>query len=167
MGLYNFQKRFVPFILSGKKTHTIRAIRAHPDKPGNILHLYTGLRQKDARLLMRVPCVRVEEIRIEPVFTEPGSPLLGDGIVWIDGEELDEIEKEALAVRDGFEDFSSMLHFWNGRLPFTGHIIHWTLPKSSAEFLPGTIPPKGRRAMSPKNALSGTRKGEGFAEHHR
>lgn len=50
MGLYNFQKRFVPFILSGAKTHTIRALRAHPDKPGDTLHLYTGLRQKGAKL---------------------------------------------------------------------------------------------------------------------
>lgn len=24
MGLYNFKKQFVPFILSGEKTHTIR-----------------------------------------------------------------------------------------------------------------------------------------------
>ena len=46
MGLYNFRERFAPFILSGKKTHTIRAVRIHPDKPGNILYLYTGLRTK-------------------------------------------------------------------------------------------------------------------------
>ena len=53
MGLYNFQARFVPFILNGAKTHTIRAIRTNPDKPGNTLHLYTGLRQKGARLLLQ------------------------------------------------------------------------------------------------------------------
>jgi len=46
VGLYNFRERFAPFILSGKKTHTIRAVRIHPDKPGNILYLYTGLRTK-------------------------------------------------------------------------------------------------------------------------
>jgi uncharacterized protein YqfB (UPF0267 family) len=38
MGLYNFQSRFVPKILAGEKTHTIRAVRANPDKPGNVLH---------------------------------------------------------------------------------------------------------------------------------
>ena len=41
MGLYNFKSQFVPAILSGTKTHTIRAVRANPDKPGNTLHLYT------------------------------------------------------------------------------------------------------------------------------
>ena len=56
MGLYNFQRRFVPKILAGENTHTIRGVRANPDKPGNILHLYTGLRRKGATLLMRVPC---------------------------------------------------------------------------------------------------------------
>jgi hypothetical protein len=28
MGLYNFEERFVPKILAGEKTHTIRAVRA-------------------------------------------------------------------------------------------------------------------------------------------
>jgi hypothetical protein len=114
MGLYNFQARFVPFILSGAKTHTIRAIRANPDKPGNTLHLYTGLRQKGARLLMRAPCVKVEEVEID-----------ANHFIKIDGEELSTDEYEALAVRDGFSSFHGMMEFWDGRLPFKGHIIHW------------------------------------------
>jgi hypothetical protein len=65
MALYNFQKRFIPMILNGKKRHTIRAKRKRPTKPGEVLHLYTGLRQKGAQLLMRVPCTRVEEIVID------------------------------------------------------------------------------------------------------
>ena len=121
MGLYNFQKRFVPMILAGEKTHTIRAVRANPDKPGNILHLYTGLRQKGARLLMRVPCVKVEEIVIDACGHECNC----DGSIQIDGTELNKSESEALAIRDGFENFDSMLDFWAGRLPFRGHIIHW------------------------------------------
>lgn len=121
MGLYGFQKRFVPFILSGEKTHTIRAHRAHPDKPGNTLHLYTGLRQKGARLLMRVPCVKVQEITIDAC----GHQCNCDGFVEIDDVELGESEREALAKRDGFESFDAMLDFWAGRLPFHGHIIHW------------------------------------------
>ena len=121
MGLYNFQARFVPFILSGRKTHTIRAVRAHPDKPGNTLHLYTGLRTKKARLLMRVPCVKVEEIAItsDAIFST------GTVFIEIDGVILSPDEKEQLARRDGFKDFEEMLAFWNGRLPFLGHIIHW------------------------------------------
>lgn len=118
MGLYNFKAQFVPFILSGAKTHTIRAIRAHADKPGNTLHLYTGLRQKGAKLLMRVPCVRVETIRIDRTGAR----------VTIDGIGLIPEECEQLAHRDGFKGFEEMLKFWTGRLPFTGHVIHWTAP---------------------------------------
>lgn len=118
MGIYNFQKRFVPFIESGAKTHTIRSIRRHPDKLGNTVHLYTGLRTKKAKLLMRARCVKIESIKIH--FTP-------DTIfhVSIDGEELNHTEKEALARRDGFHDFIEMMCFWDGRLPFVGHVIHW------------------------------------------
>lgn len=121
MGLYNFQSRFVPKILSGEKKHTIRATRANPDKAGNMLHLYTGLRQKGARLLMRVPCVKVEEIEIK-------DGAFGDenhASVTIDGVKLDRGERESLARRDGFANFEEMIQFWRGRLPFKGHIIHW------------------------------------------
>src|ERR1700679_3593720 len=71
MWLYNFQARFVPKILSREQAHTIRAVRANPDQPGNTLHLYTGLRHKGAKLLMRVPCVKLEEISID---SRDGSP---------------------------------------------------------------------------------------------
>jgi uncharacterized protein YqfB (UPF0267 family) len=118
MGIYNFQPRFVPAILAGRKTHTIRAVRRHPDKPGNVLHLYTGLRHKGAKLLMRVKCVAVEPIEI----SEAGIRINGDG--------LSLHECELLAKRDGFDDgFSQMLEFWGGRLPFLGQIIHWRTPK--------------------------------------
>ncbi|HVB59124.1 MAG TPA: hypothetical protein VNE63_22175 [Candidatus Acidoferrales bacterium] len=122
MGLYNFQPHFVPFILSGEKTHTIRAMRVHPDKPGDVLHLYTGLRHKGARLLMRVPCVKIEEIRIHgDDRTMPWDPFQ----IAINGIELGLDECEALARRDGFPDYHEMMKFWGGRLPFHGHIIHW------------------------------------------
>lgn len=120
MGLYNFQARFVPFIERGEKTHTIRAKRKYPDKVGNILHLYTGLRHKNARLLMRARCVMVEEIEILDL------PDWGP-VVRIDGAELDCGEAEQLAVRDGFPSFKEMLKFWEGRLPFKGDVVHWEL----------------------------------------
>jgi hypothetical protein len=131
MGLYNFQKRFVPFLLSGEKTHTIRAKRANPDKPGNTLHLYTGLRQKGARLLMRVSCVKVEEVEICEVQHATRSGVVPHFTVQIDGVYLDESDKEALARRDGFSNFAEMVKFWKeptNRLPFEGHIIHWKKP---------------------------------------
>jgi hypothetical protein len=120
MGLYNFQKRFVPLILDGRKTHTIRALRGYPDKPGNTMHLYTGLRQKGAKVLMRVQCVRVETILIT-----------ASGGVRIEGVYLSPDEREALARRDGFETYAEMLTFWRepkNRLPFRGQIFHWKKP---------------------------------------
>lgn len=119
MGLYNFKAQFVPHILSGEKQHTIRATRAHGDKPGSTMHLYTGLRQKGARLLARVPCVKVEEIRIE-------QQRIGDWPeIYIDGARLSGDERIALASKDGFPDFRTMVEFWKGRIPFAGHIYHW------------------------------------------
>lgn len=117
MGLYNFKARFVPMILSGNKTHTIRKARNHTDKPGSTMHLYTGLRQKNARLLMRVPCVRVENILITP-----------GGVIRINGVYLDPWESELLAKRDGFDSYADMIDFWRtpkNRLPFRGLIFHW------------------------------------------
>lgn len=125
MGLYNFQKRFVPFIESGEKTHTIRAKRARSPKVGETLHLYTGLRQKGARLLMRVLCTKVEEITIDAL---KGRSLKGMYEVTIDAMPLHSSEKKQLAIRDGFENFKEMMEFWEGRLPFEGHIIHWRKP---------------------------------------
>lgn len=127
MGLYNFQPRFVPFIESGEKTHTIRSYRAHSDGPGDTCHLYTGLRRRGARLLMRVPCVKIEGIEIAP------SPARLDVEVYVNMLRLDRSEKDALAKRDGFADFADMVTFWNGRLPFTGQIIHWDFQKRRME----------------------------------
>lgn len=125
MGLYNFKERFVPKILSGEKTHTIRANRINPDKPGSTLHLYTGLRTKKARLLMRVPCLRVDEISIS---LAPENLPFDDAarvFVTIDGTVLHRSECETLARRDGFDNFDEMLKFWDGRLPFYGRIVYW------------------------------------------
>lgn len=131
MGLYNFQARFVPFIRSGEKKHTIRAVRAHPDKPGNVLYLYTGLRTKEAKLIKRVECVKVETIEIH------GYSPTESGEVIIEGVTLSNDEREAFALRDGFQPsavakgrgqltaWANMLFFWDGRLPFKGQIIHW------------------------------------------
>ena len=117
MGLYGFKAQFVPKILAGEKTHTIRALRKHPDKPGNTLHLYTGLRHKGARLLMRVTCTKVRSITIDR-----------GGRIAIDGIQLSGDEEDRLARADGFVSYLEMMSFWVGRLPFEGHIIHWRKP---------------------------------------
>jgi len=121
MGLYNFQKRFVVPILAHKKKHTIRATRRHPDKVGNIAHLYTGLRTKKAMLLGRFPIVRIEEIEISGLDASPR--------IFVANVELSPDEREKLARLDGFKDFTEMKQFWKGRLPFKGQIIHWNPSK--------------------------------------
>jgi hypothetical protein len=114
MGIYNFQKRFVPMILSGAKTQTIRARRRYPDRTGDMLHLYTGLRQKGAKLLKRARCIQIQRITITR-----------RQCVLIDGDLLMADECDALAKLDGFESFADMMQFWDGRRPFVGQIIHW------------------------------------------
>ena len=134
MALLNFQLRFVPKIELGEKTHTIRAWRYRysrktqqrevlPIRAGETLHLYTGCRQPSARCLMRVPCSRVESIKINAQTS---------GMVEIDGVPLDHSEREQLAVRDGFDGWDAMLAFWEDRLPFSGQIIHWQFPGDAA-----------------------------------
>jgi hypothetical protein len=137
MGLYGFKKRFVPYIVEGSKTHAIRAVRCPRDKPGNTMHLYTGLRQKGAVLLGRFPCIKVEQ-----------NPITEDHRVFVDEVELDRDEKDLLAWRDGFRLDATvfaltdpplpkhtgcfemlMMAFWSGRLPFEGHIYHWKWSK--------------------------------------
>lgn len=114
MGLYNFKQQFVPMILDGTKTHTIRAPRkGSQDVPGNTMHLYTGLRTKNAKLLGRFECVAVDEITIDRMLITVDRVVL-----FID-------ERDALAKRDGFQSFEHMLKFWEGKLPFNGHIFHW------------------------------------------
>jgi hypothetical protein len=150
MGLYNFQPRFVPYILDGTKTHTIRAERRHMDMPGKTMHLYTGLRHKGARLLMRVPCVKYEFVR----FEVDGRVRIGGRIDGYNPDdiggagvpggflELDQDEKISLAWRDGFQFpetwrkrddrgvtcFDLMMEFWRERLPWEGYILHWRPP---------------------------------------
>jgi hypothetical protein len=129
MALYNFKKQFVPMILSGEKGHTIRAKRARATRPGEMLHLYTGLRQKGAQLLMRTVCTKVEEISIRGGFV--GSITTRPLFIAIDGVMLSLDESERLARSDGFADLVDMCRFWQGRTPFLGDIIHWSFPPTS------------------------------------
>lgn len=124
MGLYNFQERFVEPILSGRKKHTIRAHRRHDDVPGKVMHLYTGLRTKQARLLMRSPCVKVEPIEIVSGCSDDDSCECS-ALVLLNGVYLQPDEQERLARADGFHSFNEMKKFWRGRIPFSGHILHW------------------------------------------
>lgn len=154
MGLYNFKPQFVPFVEEWSKRHTIRGERKHHDTPGNVMHLFTGLRHPGARCLMRAMCVRSEFIRIEGGPQTPHRILMGfsAGLAAEDpahpiaspygsttGGPLVRLvidEANALAWSDGFrplgstiddpmDAFGLMMQFWEGRLPFEGQITHW------------------------------------------
>jgi hypothetical protein len=125
--ILNFQPQFVPYVVEGSKTHTIRAVRKDGRAPrvGETCHCYTGLRRKGPRLLGRWACVKVETIEICKAAGWNGPRVFIEGLI------LDRDELQALAVRDGFRKggFAEMMEFWRGRLPFKGFIIHWRFSK--------------------------------------
>ena len=129
--LLGFKRQFAPYVLDGTKTHTIRAIRKHPPRVGEICHCYTGLRTMACKLLGRWPCVKVEEIRLEfwPAYMR----------IHVGGESLTPDEAQALAWRDGFREkdaLAAMHGFWwkvhkmnePGQV-FDGHLIHWKVER--------------------------------------
>jgi hypothetical protein len=136
MGLYNFHRRFEPYILDGSKTHTIRARRKHPDTPGKTMYLYCGLRQPGAQLLLVAPCVKVQEIKIEL------RPAVPDQNIVIDGVALTPDERDAFAWSDGFRHpddeldqgycWFLMAEFWAGRPTFEGRVYHWDYKRAVA-----------------------------------
>ena len=129
MGLYNFKARFVPMVESGEKTHTIREKRKYPSKAGETLHLYTGLRTKQARRIFSATCLKTEPIEIRRrvnMRADVEQVVLYDVI--IGDQKLAGDEIEAFARRDGFTDFADMMAFWRKekrRFPWRGDVIHW------------------------------------------
>lgn len=161
MGLYNFRARFVEPILAGRKQHTIRARRRYPERVGNTMHLYTGLRTKAARLLLRVPCMKIEDIAIVSGCKHAGGCTC-DAQVSVDGVELDHGERERLAVLDGFTSFAEMSAFWKGRVPFDGQIVHWKFSAKEEDPNHGHRIPgrkRGRSIRGKRDARGGTEDG--------
>lgn len=133
MPVLNFKPQFVPFILDGTKFHTIRATRKRPVKPGDRLFLYTGLRQKGAKLLREETCIGVKNISI---FSSEDPDATADILIRVGEAYLSDHAQRRLAWLDGFRPPSStvfqpgnsldlMMQFWKDRLPFQGQIIFW------------------------------------------
>ena len=141
--LLGFKKQFVPFILDGSKTHTIRAPRKTSPRVGETCHCYTNVRQKNMTLLGRWPCVRVEPVTLD--FAKHGIAYTLR--ITISDQTLSLDEASAFAWRDGFRTgfrneirsektqyLDEMARFWiaDGRLkddieskPWHGQVIHW------------------------------------------
>jgi len=139
--ILGFKAQFVPYVLDGSKTHTIRAGARW--KAGMRADLFQNVRQKNMSLLFRAPVVRVEDICI---FDDPNE----DAGILIQGEPLHHAECDLFAYRDGFRSscsdteaygtvgaFEQMIEFWRRTHnitvnPFRGQIIHWDFAQRSA-----------------------------------
>lgn len=128
--ILGFKDQFVPMVLDGSKTHTIRA--GFRWKAGMRADLYTGgYRPGARRLLFRAAVTKVEAIAIKPVgIGESGfcGPFLR---VAVNSRLLDGHAVENLFHADGFipdRRGSASRHayeFFRRHLPFTGQLIHW------------------------------------------
>lgn len=130
-----FKDRFVPMVEDGSKTHSVRA--GDRWRVGMRADCYARPRQKDMRLLLRAPVVRVETIAIG---YDRNRSLLA---IEVEGIRLTDDEANSFAWKDGFRlwewhsnkypSLREMYDFWRRehRKPgmyfsgFHGQIIHW------------------------------------------
>lgn len=127
MVAYSFQKQFAAPILSGRKSHTIRAPRKRHARPGEALQLYTGMRTKHCRLVARAMCEAVVPVII--LFRRDQLRIVGDS-VQIDGRTIaGRADLDAFADSDGFADWLELRAFWekhHGEVTmFQGLLIKW------------------------------------------
>lgn len=125
MVAYSFRPRFAEPILAGTKDQTIRAPRAGRGhvRPGEALQLYTGMRTRQCRLILRTTCLAVLPVQL---FWRPAIAFVVDGAP----VPLDDLD--AFARRDGFTDADDMAAFWRAEHPaldvFEGTLIRWQPP---------------------------------------
>lgn len=123
---FNFQPEFIRDIKSGKKHGTIR--RTRRCEPGDKMHLYTGMRTKDCKLIAVKKCVSVQRIIIEPrglTFEKPELDGKFAGLIYLDGA-----SSNAHAVADGFTSYMKMYEWFLGRYKtdvFHGFLHRWAL----------------------------------------
>lgn len=143
MASFNFKSRFVSRIEDGSKGGTIRDYRKHPQKLGEPMHLFNGLRQvKPAYRILPPgfdappPCVAMyslivttdREVYISADLDLPDAIRQGDARPWTNVVKFSRGDREQLARFDGFDSFAEMMGFWGGRLPFVGHWQCWLKP---------------------------------------
>lgn len=123
-----FKKEFVPLILNGTKIHTIREDKKNRWKPGNIIHMATGVRSKHYNCFAEKVCTSVQDIEFI-WFNDVAKGWVvyvfaGDSCVTgiNNGKKFD-----ALCKGDGFQRWEDFLLWpaWNKKY-FKGKLIHWT-----------------------------------------
>jgi hypothetical protein len=122
--LLGFKKRFVEPIQKGTKIHTFRELPKRMPKPGETLHMYTGLRTKHCELICKD--YKLKSLQKLLILFESYDPT-----VFVDGKRLTWHVRQDMYVNDGFADYVDFNAFWNWnqkdeRKSFEGVIIHWT-----------------------------------------
>lgn len=123
MPSYTFKPRFIPFLKDFTKRGTIRKIRNHPPRVGQMVSHFAGPRFKPQRVIEKQPCTAVDTLiflesgeiyRIEAhALNQPDADHMLDYIqqlqpvdlVTINGitaKKLSDREKNLLAWQDGF-----------------------------------------------------------------
>lgn len=116
---------FREMILEGRKPHTIRPVRQHPIKPGQMLYLNTGMRTSHCERIMAIPCLKVRPISIyfdenymhPPMVCLNGMPLSNEQIV-------------KLVANDGMESKEQFFEFFHylydqWQVEFNLRLIQW------------------------------------------
>lgn len=151
MPAYSYKERFVPMVLDGSKSQTVRNRRRYPAKVGDALYHYFGLRTQWVRPLRTEFCRDTHSLSISKKH----------GIVFYIGlltekqlkqaaksprrkslpvlKVLSAADRDLFAWRDGFRPAGSteqnpsgayelMIRFWTQThaLPWSGDVIYWT-----------------------------------------
>ncbi len=126
----NFKSQFADDVECERKRRSIRAPRkdGRDPKPGDVLQLYTGLRQKGARKLREAKCVRVRTVEIDfsGITLEGRKLYCGDAPAYAGGVDPEHYDSD-FARADGFDTFQDMREFFEEQhgLPFKGLLIEW------------------------------------------
>jgi hypothetical protein len=101
----SFKMEFAPLVESGEKRQTIRMRGKRYAEPGDILHLFTGMRTKQCRKLADVKCVIAVQIYVDTVNE------------WILARHFPSVkysygEAQLVARADGFKDQDSFFAFF-------------------------------------------------------
>lgn len=115
---FTFKAEFIPLIHSGDKFQTIR--RSMRCKPGETMHLFTGLRTKDCQRIGEAICQEVF-----PVMFRENSFHTGFNHKVSQMDNPDELL--AFAKADGFSSWEDCHQFFRNHyeFPFTGFVHRW------------------------------------------
>lgn len=121
----NFSKQFAAAVSDGSKRQTIRAKRKNPIRTGDTLHLFTGLRTKQARRLLPTQVCR--EAQIIRIRWKPIKQYKSLEITLEKKGKLNASDAWAFMKADGFfsrEEFAEWF-LPKGTDEFNGQLITW------------------------------------------